>query len=172
MSTFIIASLFVLGLGWWLRVKRAFCLGQHCCCITWKPVSVHWSDCCHLKRHGGAAQSGPPEARVAGGALHGRGQRQHGRQHRQHQRGNQSESTLVLGIGLWNGPVAFIVSVNSLPKKCLLSLQALTNNECSNHSFGSHGSLSDKESEVLNGHFVSFSSEEPYQLSTFRFLYT
>lgn len=35
--------------------------------------------------------------------------------------------------------------------------QALTNNECSNHSFGSLGSLSDKESEVVNSPFIVFS---------------
>lgn len=38
--------------------------------------------------------------------------------------------------------IAFTSSVT------VFSFQGLTNNECSNHSFGSLGSLSDKESEV------------------------
>lgn len=45
-------------------------------------------------------------------------------------------------------------------KKCFFfSLQVLTNNESSNHSFGSLGSLSDKESEVLHSPFLVFSIE-------------
>lgn len=78
--------------------------------------------------------------------------------------GTKVSQHFSLGIGLLNGVVTF-VSVNIVPK-CLFSLQALTNNECSNHSFGSLGSLSDKESEVLYGHFISFSSEEPNQTNS------
>lgn len=44
--------------------------------------------------------------------------------------------------------LSWLICIDSC--KCVSPVQTLTNNECSNHSFGSLGSSSDKESEVSN----------------------
>lgn len=98
------------------------------------------------RHHGGAAQPGPPETGAAGGSFYGRSQRQHRGQHWQRKRGNQSESEMRTYLFIYCLSVSYC-SVDSVIN-CLSLFQGLTNNECSNHSFGSLGSSSDKESEV------------------------
>lgn len=54
-------------------------------------------------------------------------------------------------------PVYWFVSIcaNLCMIYAIFMFQALTNNECSNHSFGSLGSSSDKESEVCSVTFLA-----------------
>lgn len=143
-----------------------WCCHPHCCCVICSWVGIQRLQLSGslnnrvilcivfnlLRHHGGAAQPGPPETGATGGTLYGRGQRQHWGQHRQHKWGNQSEwiwavlSQCAYRIICWNSK--FIVCSEFYPKISAFLCQGLTNNECSNHSFGSLGSSSDKESEV------------------------